>query len=301
MTPSLRARIATLMVRLVAPHPLPADPESIVRVTRARWGLPALLGYLLSRGVAIREIESPSPGEWIHAGSNVPVILYFHGGGYVACSPRTHRSITAALAKRLRARVFAPDYRLAPEFPFPAALDDALQSYRWLLDQGIPPGAIALAGDSAGGGMVLATLLRIRDAGLPVPGCGVCFSPWTDMLGSGPSILANAATDFLLQPEDVPRFARLYLGGAEPKDPFASPVYADLRALPPLLIQVSDSEILLDDARAIHRRCQQAEVASTLSTYHGLPHVWQLLGPWVPESRRALDEAADFIRHHLGD
>ena len=128
------------------------------------------------------------------------MVVYYHGGGYVACSPRTHRSISASLARRLRARVFAPDYRLAPEHPFPAAVDDAVAAYRWLLEQGISADSMALAGDSAGGGLVLATLLSLRDAGLPLPRCGVCFSPWTDMLGSGAALLANAATDFLLQP-----------------------------------------------------------------------------------------------------
>jgi acetyl esterase/lipase len=287
------------MVRLMAPHPLPADPAKIIQVTRKSWGLPAPIAAALSRGVRIGEIKDPVRGEWVVAGSKTNVVLYFHGGGYVACSPRTHRSITAALARRLDARAFGLDYRLAPEHPFPAALDDALQAYQWLLSQGISPGAIALAGDSAGGGMVLATLLRTREAGLPYPGCGVCFSPWTDMLGSGPSLLGNAATDFLLQPEDVPRFARLYLGKADPRDPLASPLYADLRGLPPLLVQVSESEILLDDTRAIHRRCQLAGIASTLSTYPGMPHVWQLLGSWVPETNAALGEAADFIRRHL--
>lgn len=297
--PSLRARAATLAVRLVAPRPLPADPADILRVTRRSWGLPGPLAALLSHGVRIEPTTQPVLGEWVTGGQGASVVLYFHGGGYVACSPRTHRSITAALAMRLQARVFALDYRLAPEHPFPAAVDDALAAYRWLLGQGIGPRSVALGGDSAGGGLVVATLLNIRDAELPLPGCGVCFSPWTDMLGSGSSLLRNAATDVLLQPEDVPRFARLYLAGADPRSPLASPLYADLRGLPPLLVQVSDAEILLDDAQAIHHRCLASGTPSTLSIYHGLPHVWQLLGSWVPETNRALTEAADFIRDHL--
>jgi acetyl esterase/lipase len=253
------------------------------------------MAAVLARGVKVHPIEAPVAGEWVVGGPGKSVLIYFHGGGYVACSPRTHRSISASLARRLQARVFAPDYRLAPEHPFPAALDDAVAAYRWVIEQGVSPDTIALAGDSAGGGLVIATLLSLRDAGLPLPRCGVCFSPWTDMLASGPSMLANAATDVLLQPEDVPRFARLYLAGADPRNPLASPLYADLRGLPPLLIQVSDTEILLDDARGIHRRCLASGTASTLSVYRGLPHDWQLLGSWIPETEAALKEAADFI------
>jgi acetyl esterase/lipase len=205
------------------------------------------------------------------------VILYLHGGGYVSCSPATYRPVTAALARLTARRVFSLDYRLAPEHRYPAALDDAVAAYEWLLGRaGLPASAISIAGDSAGGGLVLGCLLRARDAGLALPACAVCFSPWTDLAGAGASIRANDGRCAMFRTENIEEFAAAYLpAGASRRDPYASPAHADLRGLPPLLLQVGSTELLLDDAR--------------------------MLDGFVPEARFALRQAASFIREHLSD
>ena len=223
------------------------------------------------------------------------VVLYLHGGGYVAGSPATHRPITAALARLTGRRVFSLDYRLAPEYRFPAALDDAMAGYRWLLRQGMPPGSVALAGDSAGGGLVLATLLRVRDEQLPPPACAVCFSPWTDLEGTGESVSLNNGQCAVFRPDNIVQFARVYLGEAPARNPYASPVFADLGGLPPLLLQVGADEILLDDARRVHDNVQRAGGVSTLEVFDGVFHVWQMLDGFLPEARTALRQAARFI------
>jgi acetyl esterase/lipase len=218
-----------------------------------------------------------------------------HGGGYVACSPATHRPITAALARLTGRRVLAIDYRLAPEHRFPAALDDCVAAYRWLLERGIEPDSIALAGDSAGGGLVLATLVRARDEELRLPASGVCFSPWTDLAATGSSLAGNAGQADALGPESVAAFAALYLGEASPRHPHASPLFADLHGLPPVLIQAGAGEFLLDDARRVHARILAAGGTSTLSIFEDVPHAWQIFDGYIPESRWALQQAAAFI------
>jgi len=231
------------------------------------------------------------------------VILYLHGGGYVSCSPATHRPVSAALARLTARRVFSLDYRLAPEHRYPAALDDALAAYEWLLARvGVPASAICIAGDSAGGGLVLGCLLRARDAGVALPACAVCFSPWTDLAGAGASVRANDGRCAMFRTENIEEFAAAYLpAGASPRDPYASPAHADLRGLPPLLLQVGSTEILLDDARIVHEKIQATGGASRLEIYEDLPHGWQMLDGFVPEARFALRQAASFIREHLPD
>lgn len=239
-------------------------------------------------------------GEWLApADADEAVIFYVHGGGYVSCSPQSHRPLTAALARLTRARVFAPDYRLAPEHRYPAALDDVVAAYRWLLGQGLPPGAVAVAGDSAGGGLTLGLLLRARDEGLPLPACGVCFSPWTDLAGKSPSVRLNDGRCATFRTENIAEFADAYLGDASPLDPYASPAHADLSGLPPILLQVGSTELLLDDSRLVHQKIQEAGGASSLETYDDVFHCWQMLEGVVPESGDALRRAAAFIRSHL--
>jgi len=228
------------------------------------------------------------------------VIYYLHGGGFVSCSPRTHRLVTCGLARRVAARVFALDYRLAPEHRFPAALDDAVAGYRWLLEAGVPPSRIAFAGDSAGGGLALAALVRLRDLGLPLPRCAACFSPWTDLSGSGTSV-RRAVEGAACRPDAVARFARLYLGLTPPTHPYASPLFADLSGLPPLYLQVGSSEILLDDSVRFHQRATAAGVESELSVWEGVPHGWQVLAWALPEGRAALEDAAGWIRVRLAE
>ena len=285
------------------------DERALVRRARLLFGPPAPFRWLRTRGLNVRTVQDGAVrGEWL-APARVEgddsnsggggVIFYIHGGGYVSCSAATHRPITAALARLSRRRVFSLEYRLAPEHPFPAAQDDAVAAYRWLLAQGISAREIAFAGDSEGGGLVLASLLRVRDAGLPGPACAVCFSPWTDLAGTGESRLGNDGRCAMFRPENTEAFASVYLAGASPQDSYASPVYADLRGLPPLLLQVGSTELLLDDARRVHDKIQAAGGTSRLEIYEDVAHCWQMLDGLVPEARRALRQAASFIHEHL--
>jgi acetyl esterase/lipase len=235
-------------------------------------------------------------GEWIIPdGSEYGVIFYLHGGGYVACSAATDRPVTAALARLAGRRVFSLDYRLAPEHRFPAAVDDAFAAYRWLLEAGVLPRSLALAGTSAGGGLTLGLLLRIRDEGWPLPACAVCFSPWTDLTGGGASVRLNDGRCATLRPENITVFARAYLGGSSPRNPYASPLFGDLDNLPPLLLQVASTELLLDDARQVHDKIQRAGGRSRLEVFDGVFHAWQMLDGLMPEARVALQQAAAFV------
>jgi epsilon-lactone hydrolase len=255
------------------------------------------MNALHARGMEIEAVETPAVrGEWIRpkpCESRDRALLYLHGGGYVSCSPQTHRAITTALARRLRCPVFAVDYRLAPEHPFPAAVDDAAAAFTWLTQSGLAPEKIALAGDSAGGGLALAALLRLRTLGHSLPACAVGLSPWVDLTGADK--YRNSGSCSMFQPRDVAVFAKLYLDGASAESAEASPVFADLGGLPPLLTQVSSTELLCDDAVRLHEKATGCGVRSTLRVYSGLPHVWQILVGLVPEAGGALDEIADFV------
>ena len=224
------------------------------------------------------------------------VILYVHGGGYVMGSAGSHRDMTGRLSQAAGARVLSLNYRLAPEHPFPAPVDDSVAAYRWLLGQGIQASNIAIAGDSAGGGLALAALIAIRDAGEPVPAAGIGISPWVDMEGTGESMTTRAAVDPVVQKEGLLGMAKLYLGGADPKDPLAAPLHANLAGLPPLLIQVGDSETLLDDATRITERARKADVDVTLKIWDEMPHVWHLFAPILPEGQQAIEEIGAFFK-----
>jgi len=208
---SLRVRCFGLAVSLVIRRRDWGPREALVRRARRVLGSPRSFQRLRSFGVRITRTQPPEPaGEWVAApAAGSRTILYLHGGGYVSCSPATHRPIIAALARGTPAQVFAPNYRLAPEHPYPAALDDAERAYEWLLSIGIPSKAIAVAGDSAGGGLTLALLMRLRDKGAALPACAVLFSPWTDLVGTGASLRENDGKDAMFRPENIPAFARL--------------------------------------------------------------------------------------------
>ena len=242
--------------------------------------------------------EGGVPGEWArqpgHAGR---VMLYLHGGGYFACSPATHRPITGGFA-RLGFSVFAPDYRLAPEHPFPAAVEDALAAYRGLL-AAHEAQSLVVAGDSAGGGLALALMLAAREAGLALPAGLVLFSPWTDLAATGASVKTNAKRDAMLIGHRIEEAASHYLGKASARNPLASPLYGDLHGLPPMLVQVSDSEILLDDSTRLAAKVRQAGGEVELSIWPGLPHVWQISQSFLPEAREALAQAGRFARSAL--
>jgi phosphinothricin tripeptide acetyl hydrolase len=212
-------------------------------------------------------------------------------------SPRSHRHLAAAIARAAGARALLLDYRRAPEHPFPAAVDDALAAYRWLLESaGVAPGSVVVAGDSAGGGLTVATLLAARDAGLPQPGAGVCISPWVDLTCSLPTYATKAAVDPVVDAALVQKMAKAYLGGTDPRTPLASPLHADLRGLPPLLAQVGGDEVLLDDARELAARAKGAGVDATLEVWDAMVHVWHWFLPMLDEAQAAIDRIGAFVR-----
>jgi monoterpene epsilon-lactone hydrolase len=223
-------------------------------------------------------------------------VLYLHGGGYVIGSLLSHRHMVAEIGRAARVRTLALHYRLAPENPFPAPVEDTVAAYRFLLDQGLRPGNVALAGDSAGGGLVVAALVAVRGAGLPQPACGWCISPWVDMEGVGDSVTGNAARDPGVTKEVLVQMAGHYLGGADPRSPLAAPIYADLAGIAPLLIQVGSVEILLDDAIRLARAAGMADVPVDLQIWPEAPHVWHLFHPELQAGRRAIEAGGAFIR-----
>lgn len=279
----------------------PAGEPDLVEFTRRLFRPPAWVVALHSRGVRIERADQPVKGEWIlppDAPGDKRLIYYLHGGGYISGSAKTNRPITAPLARLLKRRVFALNYRLAPEHRFPAALDDAVAGYRWLVSSGIDPSRISVAGDSAGGGLALALVMQLRDTGGNLPACVACMSPWTDMTGSGESIISNSERDPMFCAEDIGRYASVYLGSQSRMDPLASPLLGDFASLPPLLIHVGENECLLDDARQVHNKMLAAGGSSQLRVFKEVPHAWQFGTPFVPEARTSLNEIAQFIRQH---
>ena len=239
-----------------------------------------------------------APAEWLRPPSVKAghVVLYLHGGGYVIGSPRSHRHLAAAIAGAAGTDALLLDYRLAPEHPFPAAVDDAVAAYRWLLDQGMLAEHIAVAGDSAGGGLTVATLLALRDAHLPRPAAGVCISPWVDLTCSAGSYQSKAGVDPIVRQAGVAEMARAYLGTTDPRSPLASPLFADLRGLPPLLIHVGSDEVLLDDAIGLAERAKTAGVDATLEQWDRMIHVWHWFLPLLDEAQAAVESIGGFVR-----
>ena len=238
--------------------------------------------------------------EWITspAVANDRVVLYLHGGGYVIGSLDTHRDLAGRVGKAAGARVLLIDYRLAPEHPHPGAVEDAVRAYRWLLDRGIAPQHLAVAGDSAGGGLTIATLVALRDRGVRLPAAAVCFSPWVDMEASGDSMRTNL-DDPMLNKGLILHFARFYLGATDPRTQLAAPLYADLTGLPPLLVQASRHECLLDDSVRIVARARAAGVECELELTDEVPHVWQIFAAILPEAREAIERAGAFLRRRV--
>ncbi len=235
------------------------------------------------------------PGEWVEGtGSANAVLLYLHGGGYFGCSAQTHRPITVSFARQ-GFRVFAPNYRLAPENQFPAAVDDAVAVYRGLLGEGYSPERIVVSGESAGGGLTLSLLLTLREEGNPLPAGAALLSPWTDLAATGDSIRTNSESCAMFHGPDVVFSARLYLGEMDPHHPIASPLYADFTGLPPLLIHVSEDEVLRDDSTRLAEKARAAGVCVELKVWPVVPHAWQLAPHLVPEARQSLRESAAFL------
>lgn len=249
--------------------------------------------------VPVRSVDAGGvPAEWIGGALGGPLVVYLHGGGYCIGSLGTHRPMLTHLAALIEGRVLAADYRLAPEHPYPAALDDAVTAYRFALESQ-PPDRVVLAGDSAGGGLVVATLVALRDAGIPLPAAAVCLSPWADLTQGGETIELLASADPLVRADDLARWARCYAGAADPADPELSPVFAALHGLPPLHIEVGTAEILLHDSRRLARNAIAAGVEVTLHEEPEAVHVWHFFAGAVPEADIGLERIARFIRSRM--
>jgi acetyl esterase/lipase len=226
-------------------------------------------------------------------------LLYVHGGGYAIGSIATHRPMTTGIAKAFNGRVLSLDYRLAPEHPCPAAVDDAVAGYRFLLDQGIGPARIVIAGDSAGGGLTIAALQAIRDTGLPAPAGGWCLSPWADMTGASPTVASKAEEDLMLSKDSLLEFAAAY-AGSNPHNPRATVLNASMTGLPPLFIQVGTAELLLGDAIALAAKASEANVNVTLETWPNMPHVFQMFAGMLSEGRAAIAHATAWCNARVG-
>lgn len=291
---SVLAKLLVPVLRFQVKRKLRGNPD--VRRIRAALGVAV---FPAPPGVVIRPATLGGvAGEWVArktGSASDPVLLYIHGGAFVACSPRTHRPATGALAKR-GFRVFVPDYRLAPEHPFPAALDDAEAVYRALLASGTPASRIVLAGESAGGNLVLALLLRLRQTGGPSPAAAAAWSPATDLTGASPSFVDNEAKDAMLTEGLARGVPGYYLpAGHDPADPLASVVFGDFSGQPPLLVHVGADEMLRDDAIRVAEKARADGVQVELKVWPDVPHAWQLF-PILPEARQSVGETASFLR-----
>lgn len=289
-----------LVLQMLRGNPFLTDqsPEEM------RAGLGAMTGTLaLDSDVRVEPITvAGMKAEWITTPAVSPghVILYLHGGGYVVGTLDTHRELASRLGRAAGTRVLTIDYRLAPEHPHPAAVEDAVAAYRWILAQDVAPERIAIAGDSAGGGLTIATLVALRDRGVPLPRSGVCFSPWVDLEGTGAS-MDEITDDPMLNRSSIRHFAGFYLaGGIDPRTPLAAPLHANLAGLPPLLIQASRHEVLRDDAVRIAEKARAAGVDCTIELTDEVPHVWQIFAAILPEAREALASAGAFLRKRFG-
>jgi epsilon-lactone hydrolase len=255
-------------------------------------------------GTTVEPVDAGGvPAEWVIAAGvdSARVLLYLHGGAYQAGSPATLRRMIALISAAAQARVLSVGYRLAPEHPFPAAVDDAQTAYRFLLSRdashgGTDPAAIAIAGDSAGGGLTLATLVALRDAGDPLPAAAVAMSPWTDLALTSESLSTRADIDVIIKPDGMRGDAATYLAGADPRHPYASPLYADLHGLPSILIHVGDAEVILDDSTRFAAKARAAGVDVTLEVWDEMPHVWHAFAGLLPESDQAIERIGAWLR-----
>lgn len=293
---SIRSRIAAGITRLTLKRKLGASGS----VDEERATLEKMSKLTARRKPGTAALVGGVKGEWaepaVHTGNRT--ILYLHGGGYVIGSPASHRDMASAIADAAQARVLILDYRLGPEHPFPAAVDDALAAYRGLLQDGCEARSLFIAGDSAGGGLTLATLLSAKQEGLPLPAAGICLSPWVDLTLESGTMTSKAADDPLLTSAALRWMRDQYLAGQDPKSTLASPLFADLSGLPPLLIQVGSEEILLDDSRYLDERARAAGVEVTLEVWNGMMHVWHLMAMMIPEGKQAIQAIGNYIAAH---
>lgn len=284
----LKARAASRMGLSVAQRRAAVDENALVFPT--------------DDDVRVESVDAGGvPAEWQVApeADSRKCLLYFHGGGYVFGSPTSHRHLSSRMARLSGMRCLSVDYRLAPENPFPAAVDDALAAYQWLMGQGIAASDIAVAGDSAGGGLAVALMLRAREENTPLPGASVLFCPWTDMACNRPSYTSRAHIDPSITQAGILDSANAYLNGAPADTPLASPVHADLSGLPPCLVQVGEREVLVDDARDLVTGMRRKGTVAELEVWDGMVHVWHAFHPVLEEGRQAVQRAADFLRAEM--
>jgi acetyl esterase/lipase len=278
-------------------------PEKEPTIEESRANMEAMVSlFPLAKDIQCEPIDAEGiSAEWIAApgAADDRVVYYLHGGGYVMGSINTHREMVSHISRAAEARVFIIDYRLAPEHPFPAAVEDSTAGFRWLLKEGFDPAKIVIAGDSAGGGLTVATLVALKDEGEVLPNASVCLSPWVDLEGLGQSMTTKAEADPMVQRESLVKLGEAYLGDADARTPLAAPLYADLTGLPPMLIQVGTSETLLDDATRLAERAKEARVNVTLEPWEEMIHVWQFFASSVPEAKEAVERIGSFILQHI--
>lgn len=295
--PSFTARLVKLFARrAIKRRDLP--PQALVAHLRKAFNRPPGI-TLLPRGVRCTRIETTQfTGDRVATAAPERVLLYFHGGAYVAGVTRTYHNLAGRLAQQLNAAVYLPVYPFAPEHPFPAAVNRCLDAYAWLLEEGYSSEQITIGGDSAGGGLTLSTLLGLRDKGLPLPGRAFVFSPASDAHGRGTSLDANDNVDCMLSASMIRTAADVYVSPEQRDNPLASPCLGDYHGMPPLLITVDQDECLYSDAEAVRDKALAAGVKVEWIARQGLFHVWPIMVPWLPEARRELRELVAFIRQH---
>ena len=290
--------------------------KKIIRVVRPSRGIDypatrkildifgAVLSFLSLRSYNLAKVSANNvPAEWNTPENAVGqrVMMYLHGGAYVAGSLKSHREMVFRLASASRARALAIDYRLAPEHPYPAALKDAFNAYQYLLDMGTEATDITIIGDSAGGGLALALLQKLRSKEIPLPACAICLSPWTDLTGSGQTMRSNSKIDPMLTPQLLDEDARYYANGMDMKIPTISPLFGSFAGLPPILIQVGSDEILLDDSRRLVALAKNDGLEIELDIWPGMFHVWQMFFLLLSDARKAINKIGRFVEKHMKD
>ncbi|MCI0516764.1 MAG: alpha/beta hydrolase [Woeseiaceae bacterium] len=292
---SLRARLVRMMSKQYFKR---ITPDTDVAELRKTWDE---LTSNLKTAPGVRRREATVGDitcEWLVPDKcdETPVILYLHGGIYMLGSAHTHRRMVSFIARAAGMRALIPNYRLAPEHPFPAAIEDATLIYRKMLEQGIAAGRMAIAGDSAGGGLTMATLLSLKNSGDPLPAAAVLLSPWVDLAAKGETLKTRAGVDPWFDPDNMPEMVRRYCGNRDPKAPLISPLYGDLSGLPPLLIQVGDHEILLSDSTRLAERVTKTGGSATLQVWPEMWHVFQYFIGQMPESAKAIADIGSFLK-----
>jgi len=286
------------VLKIKQSHPM--KPGLTLQEQRAE--IEAIPDFPLAQDVRYEKVDvNGVPGEWISTSDTLEnrVVYYFHGGAYVFESINSNREMISRLARSTKSRLLAIDYSLAPEHPFPAALEDAMTGYKWLLSKNIKPSELVIIGTSSGGGLAVSAMVALRDAGEELPAAAVCISPWVDLVFDSPSTTQDAQGDVNTWVDKIKGITKAYLGDTDPRTPLASPVYADLSELPPMLIQVGTEEGLLDDAVRLAERAKSYGVEVMLEKWEDMIHLWHSFAPILPEGQQAIDKIGIFVEQHI--